>query len=374
VRVFVAGGTGVLGRVLLPRLIAGGHSVRAIARRVRSTVLPAEVELIEADLLEDDLLDLVRGCDAVVHIATAIPADASAPRAWDLTGRLRTSGTRRLLNATLAAQVPRYVQQTIVMAYRDGGDAWLDEQTPLDQSSARAATCGPVIEMEATIRDIDPRRLAWTILRGGSFVGPGTQQSDLIEELRLGAAVVHGDGSNYLSAVNVADMASGFVVVLERAPEGSTFNIVDEPLRYGAYVDAPRRPDRRPAVSTSRAAAASLLAMHESRGAVRSRLAATRAHLAERRAHRSVSERSPHRHRIKEDAPGAPIGLRVAWGAQGVKAGTEKEIAMDTFDPYASILAVLSVSLLLIAAGVGTKQLVWERRRPLPVRIRRRRS
>jgi hypothetical protein len=47
---------------------------------------------------------------------------------------------------------------------------------------------------------------------------------------------------------------------------------------------------------------------------------------------------------------------------------------MDAFDTYASVLAVLSVSLLLIAAGVGTKQLVWKARRPLPVRIRRRRS
>jgi nucleoside-diphosphate-sugar epimerase len=124
------------------------------------------------------------------------------------------------------------------MAYRDGADAWLDEETPLDGSPSRAATCGPVIEMEAMIRDIEPRRLAWTILRGGSFVGPGTQQSALIEELRPGAAVVHGDGSNYLSAVNVADMASGFVAAIERAPKGSTFNIVDEPLRCGDYVDA----------------------------------------------------------------------------------------------------------------------------------------
>jgi nucleoside-diphosphate-sugar epimerase len=238
VRVFVAGGTGVLGRALLPRLIAGGHSARTIARRVQSAVVPAEVELIEADLLEDDLVDLIRGSDAVVHIATAIPADASAPGAWDLTGRLRTAGTRRLLTATLAARVPRYVQQSIVMAYRDGGDAWLDEQTPLDDTPARASTCGPVIEMEAMLRDVELRLLAWTILRGGSFVGAETQQCTLIEELRLGAAVVHGDGSNYLSAVNVADMATGVVAALERAPAGSTFNIVDEPLRYGDYVDA----------------------------------------------------------------------------------------------------------------------------------------
>lgn len=46
---------------------------------------------------------------------------------------------------------------------------------------------------------------------------------------------------------------------------------------------------------------------------------------------------------------------------------------MDALDPYATVLAVLSVSLLLIAAGVGKKQLVWKRK-PLPIRSRRRRS
>jgi nucleoside-diphosphate-sugar epimerase len=241
--VFVAGATGVLGRALLPRLVQGGYDVRGIARRARSASLPAGVELFEADLLgadpleAGDLHDLVRGCDAVVHIATAIPADGTAPGAWDLTARLRTEGTRRLLEAALAGGVERYVQQSIVMAYRDGGGVWLDEQAPLDDSPERAATCGPVIEMEAIIREVDPQSLAWTILRGGSFVGPGTGQDVLIDELRRARAVVPGDGSSYFAAVDVTDMASGVVAALERAPGGSTFNIVDEPLRYGDYVD-----------------------------------------------------------------------------------------------------------------------------------------
>jgi 2-alkyl-3-oxoalkanoate reductase len=266
--VFVAGATGVLGRALLPRLVAGGHSVRGIARRAPSAPLPAGVELVEADLLEArNLHDLVRGCDAVVHIATAIPADGAAPGAWDLTARLRTAGTRRLLEATLAGGVQRYVQQSIVMAYRDGGDAWLDEEAPLDDSPERAATCRPVIEMEATIREVEPQRLAWTILRGGSFVGPGTGQEVLIEELLRGSAVVPGDGSRYFAPVDVTDMASGVVAALERAPGGSTFNIVDEPLRYGDYVDeladltgvarprrAPELPQRPSWRCTSRAA------------------------------------------------------------------------------------------------------------------------
>jgi nucleoside-diphosphate-sugar epimerase len=238
VTVLVAGATGVLGRALIPQLLAGTHTVRALARDASVADLPAGVELIDADLLEDDLLEVVRGCDAVVHIATAIPTDPSAPAAWEPTARLRTVGTRRLLDATLACRVPRYVQQSIVMAYCDGGDAWLDEQSPLDDSPERAAICGPVIDMETMIRQVEPQLLAWTILRGGSFVGVGTEEHRLIEALRAGDVVVAGSGSNYLSPVNVADMASAVALSLELAPASSTFNIVDEPLRYSDYVDA----------------------------------------------------------------------------------------------------------------------------------------
>lgn len=236
--VLVAGATGVLGRALIPRLIADQHRVLAIARNASTADLPAEVEAIDVNLLEDDLLELVHGCNAVIHIATATPSDPSAFGAWDTTARLRTEGTRRLLNAALASRVRRYVQQSTVMAYRDGGDAWLDEAAPLDDSPERADICGPVIEMEEMIREVRPQVLAWTILRGGSFVGGGVGENTLIDQLRTGHATVAGDGSNYVSLINVADMASAVAAALESAPAGSTFNIVDEPLHYGDYVDA----------------------------------------------------------------------------------------------------------------------------------------
>jgi hypothetical protein len=46
---------------------------------------------------------------------------------------------------------------------------------------------------------------------------------------------------------------------------------------------------------------------------------------------------------------------------------------MEALGIYPSVLVVLSVALLLVVAGVGKKQLVWKRRRPLPVPPRRRR-
>jgi nucleoside-diphosphate-sugar epimerase len=242
-RVIVFGATGVLGRELAPLLLRQGHTVVAPVRSPeKARVLSgAGVELHPGDLLSPEtqaqLPELMSGCQAAVHIATAIPRVFGAPGAWEANTRLRTEGTRALLDAALAAGVERYVQQSIVMAYVGGGDRWLDESTPLDTSPERASVCRPVIEMEGMVRAVPPERLAWCILRGGSFQGPGTAQDGTIERLRAGTERVPCDGSYYISPVHPADMAAAVALALDHAPGGSIFNITDEPIRQGDYLD-----------------------------------------------------------------------------------------------------------------------------------------
>jgi nucleoside-diphosphate-sugar epimerase len=242
-RVIVFGATGVLGRTLVPLLVEQGYAVRALVRSPEKAqaLVDAGVEVRPGDLLSQETRDrlpaLMSDCQAAVHVATAIPHDFGAPGAWEANTRLRTEGTRALLDAALATGVERYIQQSIVMAYIDGGERLLSEDTPLDTSPGRAEVCGPVIAMEGMVRAVPPGRLRWCILRGGSFVGPGTAQDDTIGRLREGTERVPCDGSNYISPVNVADMAAAIVAALQSAPGGSTFNIVDEPLRQGDYLD-----------------------------------------------------------------------------------------------------------------------------------------
>jgi hypothetical protein len=45
---------------------------------------------------------------------------------------------------------------------------------------------------------------------------------------------------------------------------------------------------------------------------------------------------------------------------------------MESFETYASALTAISVALLLVAAGLAKKQLVWKRVKPRPRRRRRR--
>ena len=67
------------------------------------------------------------GHDAVVNLATALPPTRSAMRtsAWAPCERLRTEGSAAVVDAALAAEVPRLVQESVVMIYADGGAAWL---------------------------------------------------------------------------------------------------------------------------------------------------------------------------------------------------------------------------------------------------------
>jgi len=241
-RVFIAGATGVYGRALIPRLLARGDEVVALARSVdhaQAIALPG-VQLIAGDLLHEDpewLRRAMAGCDAAAHLATAIRPGATGVDGANTTAALRIDGTRRLLDAVIAAGVRRYAQQSIVMAYPDGGDRWLDEDTPFDQSEERAATARPVVTMEAMVRALDPGQVAWTILRGGSFVGPDTAQDAVIEHLRSGTQTLAGDGGNWVSFIHVEDMAEATLLALHGAKGGSVFNITDEPIRNGDYLD-----------------------------------------------------------------------------------------------------------------------------------------
>ena len=235
-RVAIFGPTGVLGKVLVPLLLDAGHVVRAVARSgaKAQALFPARVEIVECDLLADDITtrlpNVIASCEAVLHLATSIPSDFSAPHAWDVNNRLRTEGVDHLLQACLAVGVKHYVQQSITMAYPDRGAEWITEDVPLSSNPT-------VITMENLVRAVAPDQLAWCIMRGGTFVGAGTFQAATIERLQAGREIVPGDGSNFVSLIHAADMASAIVAALDRAPAGSTFNIVDEPPRNGAYLD-----------------------------------------------------------------------------------------------------------------------------------------
>ena len=224
----VVGATGVLGRNVVPRLLERGHAVRAVIRRHAEAPFLQELGAVPVvgDLFDIGSLDTAaQGCDVALHLATAIPKPGDQD--WSENDRVRRAGTRNLIEAVLNSRVRRYVQQSITLLYGGGGQALVDESTPLRPSEMTQSAA----DMEGLVRATD---LDWCILRGGLFYGPGTdREASWRQAAREGRLTLPADGGDRISLVHVADMARAVVAAAESAPEGSTYNIVDdEPVSY----------------------------------------------------------------------------------------------------------------------------------------------
>ncbi|HEX2046150.1 MAG TPA: NAD(P)-dependent oxidoreductase [Acidimicrobiales bacterium] len=231
-KIFVAGGTGVVGRRAVPRLVAEGHAVTVAART------PEKADLVRswgAEPVEVDLFDphavraAVEGHDVVVNLATSIPPFSKAARAkaWATNDRLRREASRNLVDAALAAGAERYVQESVSFLYADGGDGWIAEDHPVAPNSVTASA----LDAEAQARRFADAGGTAVVLRFGSFYGPDSSHTaDVVRFARRGLGTTPGPRDGYVSSVSTDDAAAAVVIAATQAP-GGTYNVVDdEPL------------------------------------------------------------------------------------------------------------------------------------------------
>ena len=261
VKVFVAGGAGVLGRRLVPQLVARGHQVTA------TTTTPAKLGLLEqlgAEGVVMDGLDAVSvgeavakaQPDAIVHQMTGISVthagkpDLKHFDQWAVpTIRLRTEGTDHLLAAAEAAGVSHFVAQGYANwnGIRQGG--WVKtEEDPLDPMTGTAAHASMT-----ALRHVEDAvgEAGGAVMRYGAFYGPGATD-DQVELVRKRQFPLVGHATGYSSWVHLDDAASATVLAVEQQARG-LFNIVDDDpapasewLPYLAECAGAKRPMRVP--------------------------------------------------------------------------------------------------------------------------------
>jgi nucleoside-diphosphate-sugar epimerase len=235
-RVFVAGGTGVVGRRLVPQLVARGHEVTATTTNEAKLGLLAE---LGARGVVMDGLDAVSvgeavataAPDVIVNEMTAISAThAGKPdirhfdRWFAPTVRLRTEGTDHLVAAAEATGVPHVVSQSYAdwNGQREGG--WVKtEDDPLDllEGTPAEPAMKALIHLEQAVLGY-----GGAVLRYGGLYGPGATD-DQVELVRKRQFPLVAGGSGYASWVHLDDAASATVLAVEQKASG-VFNIVDD--------------------------------------------------------------------------------------------------------------------------------------------------
>jgi nucleoside-diphosphate-sugar epimerase len=233
--VFLSGGTGVLGRPVLALLRGRGHRARFLSRTARSDAVGRELgaEPVRVDLFDDDgLRRAVAGSEAVLHLATRIPPTREALRreAWTENDRIRTEGSRCIVDAALAAGATTFVYPSVVFVYPDRGAQWIDaERAPLDAPDIARSTLVAEREVERFSASGGGRGV---VLRMGGFYGPTapTARELLATARRYRLAMVIGPADAYQSSIWVDDAAAAVVLAMERAPAGVYDAVDDEPM------------------------------------------------------------------------------------------------------------------------------------------------
>lgn len=259
-RVFVAGGAGVVGRNLIPMLINAGHQVTATTRS------PARLEQLHqlgagpvvADGLDRDAtINAVTAArpDVIIHQLTALagPGDLRHfDRTFSVTNELRTRGTDYLLEAANAAGTRRVIAQSFTgWPNRPTGAPVKTEADPLDpHPPARMSQALRAIEyLEQAVPAGVPEGL---VLRYGILYGPGTSD-ELIEAVRRGRLPIIGGGTGIWSFTHVADAASVAAAAVGHGAPGVYNAVDDDPapvtewLPYLASCLGARAPRRLPA-------------------------------------------------------------------------------------------------------------------------------
>jgi nucleoside-diphosphate-sugar epimerase len=248
-RVLLTGGTGFVGRQLVPQLLAAGHAVTAAVRGAA----PAGTTAIRLDdeSPQDDWAEALRGVDALVHVAGLAhrlsddPARAEADhrrinRDWALTlGRAaRSAGVTRSL----------FVSTVYVHAVPPQGVA-VTEATPIAPIGPYA---GAKAEAEAGLREIFADA-SLVILRPPLVYGPGAA-GNLARLVRLGDSGLPlplGAVANRRTLVSVASLCRAVGAVLARlegGPASGSYVLGDAaPVSTGGMVAAIRDGLGRPA-------------------------------------------------------------------------------------------------------------------------------
>lgn len=235
-KVFVAGGTGVIGRRAVPTLVEAGHDVTVVARTEQRDRLVADLGAtpVRVDLFDrDGLRAAVAGHDAVVNLATHIPPLSRASRAesWAENDRIRRDASANLVAAAEAHGVCRVVQESITFPYADGGDAWLDEDAPRvasDISESVDAAERAVLGFTGDGRD-------GVVLRFAQFHAPDASHiGSFSKAFRLRASPLVGPPDARISFIGMPAAARAVVAALD-APAG-VYNIADDdpPTRRAA--------------------------------------------------------------------------------------------------------------------------------------------
>ncbi|WP_433271903.1 NAD-dependent epimerase/dehydratase family protein [Actinosynnema sp. CS-041913] len=240
-RIVVTGATGNVGTALLRRLAAEPDiRVHGVSRRPPAPEPPYDVSWTPLDLsksgAEEPLADVLRGADAVVHLAWKIQPSHDEAELY----RTNVAGSDRVFRATRKAGVPHLVHMSSVGAYSPAvKDHTVDESWPTDgMSKSYYSRHKAAVERQLDRIERDSPGLTVTRMRPALILQPDAAAEikryflgPLVPSalFRVDLPVLPLPRTMVLQFVHADDVADALAVVVQRKLPGA-FNLASDPV------------------------------------------------------------------------------------------------------------------------------------------------
>lgn len=232
-RIVIAGGTGLIGRVLVGDLARAGHDIMVLSRNAafKPSTFPEGVQLAQWDAIEiGEWSRLVDGSDVVVNFSGEnIAGERFLPGRW-------TEAKKRLLKSSRvdagkvisksiaeAKAKPRVlIQASAVGYYGPRGDEIVTESTSVGDDYL-ANLCSA---WEGATKGVEEHGVRRVILRTGLVLSSiGGPLPRLIKQYRLFAGGAFGSGEQYWPWIHIDDVVGSIRFLMEDESATGPFNV-----------------------------------------------------------------------------------------------------------------------------------------------------
>lgn len=214
--IFIAGATGAIGQVLSRILVSRGWKVYGTTRSKEKVSFlkelglePVVVDVYDAQKLKEIIADIKP--EVVIHQLTDLPYALAADKMTEAlisNARLRTEGTKNLVDAAVNAGCKRIIAQSISFVYDEGATPHLEEDALLPLSHpVYGETAEGVRNLEKQILESG---IEGIVLRYGLLYGPNTGF-----DAPIAPASVHVEAAAKAAAVVVTEAEPGIYNVAE---------------------------------------------------------------------------------------------------------------------------------------------------------------
>lgn len=242
-RVLVTGGSGFIGRSVVPALRNAGADVRNVDRHAAAEL---DVPTVIGDLRDPDVVEraVTADLDGIVHLAAKTSVLQSVEHPQAVTEH-NVSTTAALLERARAVGVPRFILASTNAVVGDVGAATITEQTPLRPLTPYGATkaaCEMLISGYGASYGMQTCALRFSNVYGAGMVAKDSFVPRLMRAALSGEYVqIYGDGRQRRDLVNAADVSDAVLLAWAHGVQGPLIIGSGQSISVLDLVDAARQ-------------------------------------------------------------------------------------------------------------------------------------